>query len=124
MPTVRSVVAAAVLLSAVAGCAPAAGKSEAAAAATRFAAALTHKDGGGACAMLSQAARSSVETSSREECQRAILDVRSSTGATEVSLWGDEAQVRIGTDTIFLDSTTSGWRVRAAGCKPQGNNRP
>jgi hypothetical protein len=33
-----------------------------------------------------------------------------------VEVWSDRAQVRAGTDTLFLTEVAGGWRVSAAGC--------
>jgi len=41
---------------------------------------------------------------------------------TEV--WGTNALVEVGTDTLFLARFRDGWRVTAAGCRPQGPDRP
>ena len=120
----RTAVAAGLVVAVLAGCAPAAEKSQAQSAAARFADALMQRDGAAACQLLTDAARSALETTSAEACDQAVVDVRSSTGKTSAQVWGDEAQVRIGDDTIFLDRTARGWRVRAAGCEPQGGDRP
>jgi hypothetical protein len=39
----------------------------------------------------------------------------------ESSVWGDEAQVRLSDDTLFLTHTSAGWKVVAAGCTPNGD---
>jgi hypothetical protein len=36
-----------------------------------------------------------------------------------VEVWGRDAQVRLGGDTVFLTETDAGWRVTAA-CRPRG----
>ena len=40
---------------------------------------------------------------------------------TRVEIWGGEAQVRVGGDTVFLTETGAGWRVVAASCRSQGD---
>jgi hypothetical protein len=40
---------------------------------------------------------------------------------TAVEIWGGEAQVRIGGDTVFLTETGAGWRIVAAACEPRGD---
>ena len=40
---------------------------------------------------------------------------------TAVEIWGGEAQVRVGGDTVFLTETSAGWRVVAAVCQSQGD---
>jgi len=116
--------AAVVLLVTLTACAPASGKSQASAAASRFAAALSSRNGVAACAVLTDAARTSLETGSGQNCAQAILDVHSSAGAATAKVWGQEAQVKLGTDTLFLDETKRGWRVRAAGCRLQSPDQP
>jgi len=38
----------------------------------------------------------------------------------QVEIWGGDAQVRLGDDTVFLTETGAGWRVTAAACEPRG----
>ena len=37
-----------------------------------------------------------------------------------MEVWGGDAQVRLGGDTVFLTETPTGWRVTAAACEPRG----
>ena len=37
-----------------------------------------------------------------------------------VEIWGGDAQVRLGADTLFLTRTDTGWKVTAAGCESRG----
>ncbi|RVX38336.1 hypothetical protein EDD27_0632 [Nonomuraea polychroma] len=55
-----------------------------------------------------------------QSCADALRELRFGPGGvvTSVSVWGDEAQVRMAGDTLFLHRFSSGWRVKAAGCKP------
>jgi hypothetical protein len=39
----------------------------------------------------------------------------------DTAVWGDEAQVRLSGDTLFLTRTGAGWKVVAAGCTPDGD---
>ncbi|WP_457254607.1 hypothetical protein [Pedococcus sp. P5_B7] len=39
--------------------------------------------------------------------------------ATAVQVYGKDAIVHLGSDTIFLARFTAGWRVTAAGCTPR-----
>lgn len=39
----------------------------------------------------------------------------------QTAVWGDEAQVRLSGDTLFLTRTGAGWKVVAAGCTPNGD---
>jgi hypothetical protein len=40
---------------------------------------------------------------------------------TAVEIWGGDAQVRVGGDTVFLTETSAGWRVLAAACRSEGD---
>ena len=37
-----------------------------------------------------------------------------------VQVWGGSAQAKVGTDTVFLTETKTGWKVTAALCQPRG----
>jgi hypothetical protein len=53
-------------------------------------------------------------------CAQGIGDVPHTGGdVVEVQVWGGNAMVRLGRDTVFLDKAPSGWRVAAAACTPQ-----
>ena len=55
-----------------------------------------------------------------QTCADALRELRLGPGGrvTEVSVWGQEAQVRLAGDTLFLHRFTDGWRIKAAGCEP------
>ena len=54
-------------------------------------------------------------------CHEAITQLPLGTGQVEsVAVWGDEAQVELADDTLFLTRTARGWRVAAAACIPAG----
>ncbi len=58
-------------------------------------------------------------------CEDAIADLPIGTGTpTSVEVWGEEAEVELADDTLFLTRTTGGWRVMAAACRPTGEERP
>jgi hypothetical protein len=58
-------------------------------------------------------------------CADALEQVPLGSGeVAEVAVWGEEAQVKLSDDTLFLTRTSSGWRVMAAACRPQGQDRP
>jgi hypothetical protein len=58
-------------------------------------------------------------------CEEAIGQVPLGAGkVTAVEVWGEEAQVRLTDDTLFLTRTTDGWRISAAACTPQGESLP
>jgi hypothetical protein len=100
--------------------APASAESAARLTAQQFARALAVGDGAAACDLLTPRARDSVAGATDAECEDAILALDGTAdSASNVEVWGDAAQVRIGSDTIFLLRLREGWRVDAAGCAPQ-----
>lgn len=92
----------------------------------RFYAAVAQKDGADACAVLAPATRSELEQSSSEPCPKAVLDEQlpSVTKPVDVHAYETTAQVRYAGETVFLARFRSGWRVMAAGCSPQGRDKP
>ncbi len=69
-----------------------------------------------------------VETLVEDEgasCEDAIGDLPVGSGdVASVEVWGEEAQVRLSDDTLFLSRTAAGWRITAAGCRSQGADLP
>lgn len=84
---------------------------------------VSQDDGAAACELLVPATRSELEQSSGKACEVAILeeasDVRGDDGDVEV--FGTMAQIRWGSDTVFLTRMPGGWRVLAAGCAPRAD---
>ena len=112
-------IAAALALSA---CTPAGGRADAAVAvALRLLDAVAAKDGATACATLAPDTVRAVATD--QPCPRAILEAElPEPGPVRKSaVYGQWAQVRLSADTVFLAVFPGGWRVVAAGCKPQGD---
>ncbi|MBO3750742.1 hypothetical protein J5X84_32085 [Streptosporangiaceae bacterium NEAU-GS5] len=111
--------AGAVAVSLLAGCA-----SAQAPAATRvaegFYAAVAAADGAVACAYLTPSAAESLADDG--DCASALLDLKltATPAPARTEIWGDEAQVKLGGDTLFLHRSGQGWRIRAAGCRPMG----
>ncbi len=53
-------------------------------------------------------------------CADAIADLPPAGGEVQrVEVWGGDAQVRLGDDTVFLTRTSTGWRIAAAVCSPR-----
>ncbi|PZG18866.1 hypothetical protein [Nonomuraea aridisoli] len=102
---------------AVTGCAPDTGSP--ARAAERFHAAVTAGQTQAACAMLAPVTAEKLPDPG-ESCADALRALRFGPGGrvTEVSVWGEDAQVRLAGDTLFLHRFGDGWRIRAAGCTP------
>ena len=80
-------------------------------------AAARAKDATALCRLLTPAAAESAVTGD-QTCPQAVGDLRlSGTGPVgQVEVWSDRAQVRAGTDTLFLTKINGDWRVSAAGC--------
>jgi len=72
------------------------------------------------CGLLAPATLSSVEQSSPCEAQIGQLPLRGGP-VRSVQVWGGDAQVRLGSDTVFLTQTDTGWKVTAALCQPRGD---
>jgi hypothetical protein len=74
------------------------------------------------CALLAPATVAVVETSEPGGCAAAVRQLPPSRGQVRaVSVWGDQAQVQLADDTLFLTRTGGSWKVVAAGCKPSGD---
>jgi hypothetical protein len=104
-----------------AGCG--AGQREAAASETAedFLAALDRGDTAAACASLSPEAAEALAASEGRSCEASLSLQDLPGGAVEaVDVWGDRAQVRTDMDVLFLAELDSGWKIVAAGCRPQG----
>jgi hypothetical protein len=86
-----------------------------------FGAAWVHKDGSALCALLAPDTRAEVAQSAKQPCARGILDEDLPDGGSVQStrVWGRAAQVSLTGDTLFLSRFQDGWKVLAAGCKPQ-----
>lgn len=125
----RRVVVPVSLLLAATGLGGCGGKDDGAAsrAAERFYAAVAQRDGDTACAQLEQSTLEALEHEEKSACPKAVLSLElSGSEADSATVWITSAQVRLRRgDTVFLDETPDGWRVAAAGCKPQpGEEEP
>ena len=77
-------------------------------------------DAGERCDLLVPRALEQLEERAQAPCEEAIADLPLEGGSVErVEVWGGDAQVRLGGDTVFLSRTSTGWRVAAAACSPQ-----
>ena len=58
-----------------------------------------------------------------QTCPQAVSDLRlpGAGPVGQVEVWSDRAQVRTGTDTLFLTRLAGGWRVSGAGCTFRGD---
>ena len=73
------------------------------------------------CDLLAPATLAAFEESESAPCADALqrLPLQAAEVAS-VEIWGGNAQVRMGEDTLFLAETRAGWRVVAAACTPRG----
>jgi hypothetical protein len=73
------------------------------------------------CGLLAPATLATFESDSSAPCADALADVPLPGGkVSSVEIWGGDAQVRLGGDTLFLTQTDAGWKVTAAGCQSRG----
>jgi hypothetical protein len=91
-------------------------------AAQRFHAALSAHQEEAACAMLARKTADKLPDPG-QSCADALRELRLGPGGqvTSVAVWGEDAQVRLAGDTLFLHRFSDGWRIRAAGCEPMGD---
>jgi hypothetical protein len=76
------------------------------------------------CELLLPNTRTALMEEESATCEEAIETVPRGGDVTSVEIWGEEAQVRLTDDTLFLTRTSEGWRIAAAACEPQGADRP
>jgi len=116
-------IAVAALLASVSGCTAVDDRAAAAGAvALRMLRAVDARDGETACQSLAPETAAELEQSDEKPCPEAILDAKlPAPGAvTATKVYGQWAQVRLTSDTLFLAVFAGGWRVVAAGCKSRG----
>jgi hypothetical protein len=83
-----------------------------------FYSAFHRHDGSGACALLAPATRQEVASSSGKPCASGLLGekIPQPGRILTTSVFGDQAQVRLGADTAFVAEFPGGWKVVAVGC--------
>ncbi|TFV52559.1 hypothetical protein [Blastococcus sp. TF02A-35] len=80
---------------------------------------------GARCELLAESTRQALEEDEQAGCEVALPELPLGSGrVTAVEVWGDEAQVRLADDTLFLTRTREGWRVVAGACRPTGAEAP
>jgi hypothetical protein len=88
----------------------------------QVASAFAAADPSARCQMLAPATAWALEAQRAESCVQAMAQLSLPRGAVQGStVWGDQAQVRLVGDTVFLTRTSTGWKVTAAGCRSQGD---
>lgn len=80
--------------------------------------AVSDRDGAAACAALAAPTRDELEQTSGKACATAVLeeDLAGGTGDVRVQVFDSMAQVRVGTQTVFLSRFDGRWLVVAAAC--------
>jgi hypothetical protein len=117
---VRVLVAIAVV-AVLAGCGSSGDRAQADSVVGRFYDAIDRRDGAAACAELSEATVSALESQSGQSCRSVVtrLDLGGGTIAgTQVSVTGARVELRGGV-SAFLDRGPDGWRISAVGCRAQ-----
>lgn len=73
------------------------------------------------CELLAPATLGVLESDASAPCADVIGEVPLPGGeVSSVEVWSGDAQVRVGSDVLFLTETGEGWRVTAAACRPRG----
>ena len=93
---------------------------------TRFLAAVEAGDGERACTLLSAGAVDALEHDESSACREAAPALELEPAAfTRTQVFATEAKVDFsGGKSAFLELTSEGWRISAAGCTPQGDDEP
>jgi hypothetical protein len=111
----------------VAGCGTAGRERDAATVAERFHAALEARDGQAACSELNPETASKLEQQEKKPCEKAIVTLalpkRVAVADTRVYETSAFAQIAKG-GADFLDLSSDGWWVSAAGCQPTAPEQP
>src|SRR3954463_137798 len=77
------------------------------------------------CSLLAEQTVTALVADEGTTCEDALQDVPLGSGdVVSVEVWGEEAQAKLGDDTLFLTRTVEGWRIAAAACRPQGPEEP
>jgi hypothetical protein len=109
-----------VLAGGLTGCTDSTQRSEVQRVAVDFVTAIEDRNGADACELLTSEAEESVSGATDVACAVAVLNVEENGAEVRhVQIWGDAAQVKLGSDTVFLRELPDGWQVRAAGCQSQ-----
>jgi hypothetical protein len=110
-----------------AGCGTADREHDAAAVAERFHTALAEGDGRAACEELNPETASKLEQQEKKPCEEAVVTLELPKGAsvadTRVYETSAFAQLAEG-GADFLDESSDGWWVSAAGCDPAEPSQP
>jgi len=126
-PAVRSIAALTVAATLVVGCGPGGREDDIRSVTQGFETAIEARDGERACALLGTDTRSKLEQEEKSPCPEAIVSLElppaGAISDTEVFLTSAVARTSAGGST-FLDESSLGWRVSAAGCRPGPPDEP
>jgi hypothetical protein len=123
----KAVVLACLLALALAGCGTGGREDDAAAVAESFHAALEQSDGKAACAKLNPQTASTLEQDEQKPCEEAItsLDIPKGGTVADTRVYLTSAFASLAEGTVdFLDKSSEGWWVSAAGCSPTASGQP
>jgi hypothetical protein len=110
-----------------AGCGASGRADDATTVAVRFQTALDRRDGGAACAQLSEETAAKLEQQEQRPCEEAILELELPSGGTpsQADVYVTSAAVGVTTGgTLFLNEAPGGWEISAAGCRPTAPQLP
>jgi hypothetical protein len=108
------------------GCGAPAGTQDAVrAAAGAFTTAVTSDQYTTACTQLTATARTELESDAEQSCPQALQGAELTPGGevSRMDVYGQQARVVLGRDTLFLARTPDGWKVNAAGCHLESEGR-
>jgi hypothetical protein len=88
-----------------------------------FERALQGGDVHSACAALAPQTLREVEQTGDASCVKALPGEKLPAGGAvgAVRVYGSQAQVVLASDTLFMSHFADGWKIVAAGCRPQGD---
>jgi hypothetical protein len=111
----------ALLAASAAGCGTDSSAGDARQAVQGFYAGLERHNGSAACRELSDDTRSNLESQEKKPCEQAVLSLGlSASRVVSVRVFTTSAKADLaGGEAAFLDQTPQGWKISAAGCKPQ-----
>jgi hypothetical protein len=104
-----------------AACGTADRESELIAVSDGFHAAVEARDGGAACAALSESAAANLELQEKRPCPEAVLELELPEGAraSAAEVWVTSGYADLpGADVAFFEDGPGGWKITAAGCTP------
>lgn len=96
-------------------------RADATAAGTAFERAVAAGDVSAMCAGLAPRTRGELEESGKSACADAIATEELPPGGTvrTVDVYGRQARIVLTSETLFLSQFADGWKVVAAGCRPE-----